>query len=180
MTAIPNPEKITAEEYLRLTENAAERTELRDGEIIAMAPPSRRHQQLSYGLHRVIDDHITRHHGSCEVNEGIGVRLDDHTLVIPDVSVVCDPEKLDDRYCHGAPDWIIEILSTNRSDDLIYKLALYKKAGVREYWIVDPKNEKTLVYYFEKNDFPDIYTFDTAIPVEIYNRALDIRIADLV
>ena len=71
-------------------------------------------------------------------------------------------------------------MSTNRDNDLIYKLRLYQDAGVREYWIVDPKNEKTLVYFFERNDLPDIYTFDTTIQVEIYNRELAIRIADLV
>ncbi len=180
MTAIPNPEKLTAEEYLRLTENAAERTELRDGEIVAMAPPSWKHQNLSYGLRRSIDDFIRENRGNCRVNEAVGVQLDEHNLVIPDVVVICDPSKIDDKRCHGAPDWVIEVLSTNRSDDLIHKLWLYKEAGVREYWIVDPKNEKTLVYFFEKNDLPDIYTFDTEIPVSIYDRKLSIRIADLV
>ena len=180
MTAIPKPQKYTVEEYLRLTENMTERTELRDGEIVAMAPPTWKHQNLSYGLRRSIDDFIRANRGNCRVNEAIGVQLDEHNLVIPDVVVICDPSKIDDKRCHGAPDWVIEVLSTNRNDDLIHKQLLYKEAGVREYWIVDPKNEKTLVYFFEKNDLPDIYTFDTAIPVEIYDRKLEIRIADLV
>ncbi len=92
---------------------------------------------------------------------------------------MCGPSKLDDNRCNGVPDWIVEILSTNRDDDLVRKYRIYKYAGVREYWIVDPKNQKTLVYFFEKNDFPNIYTFDTPIPVEIYNKKLTITISEL-
>jgi Uma2 family endonuclease len=180
MTAIPKPERITAEEYLRLTENTTERTELRDGEIVALAQPNRLHQHIGYRLFNVIDTFIRSNHGKCEVNGEIDVKLSDRDVVVPDISIVCDPSKLNEHGCIGAPDWVIEVLSTNRNDDLIHKLLLYKEAGVREYWIVDPKNEKTLVYFFEKNDLPDIYTFDTAIPVEIYDRKLEIRIADLV
>ena len=64
-------------------------------------------------------------------------------------------------------------------DYFIFKLALYQDAGVREYWTIDPKNEKTLVYFFEQSDFPDIYMFDAAIPVGIYGGKLSVRIADL-
>lgn len=179
MTAVPEPKKINAEEYFRKTETLHERTELRDGEIVAMASPSRQHQHIAYNLYGDIRAFIRANGGACEVNGEIDVKLDEENVVVPDVSVVCDPSKLDEHGCNGVPDWIIEVLSTNRSDDLIHKLWLYKEAGVREYWIVDPKNEKTLVYFFERNDLPDIYTFDTAIPVEIYDRALSICIADL-
>ena len=179
MTAVPKPQYYTAEEYFALPAADTERTELIYGEIVAMAPPKRSHQMLSYRIHREIDDFISTNHGKCEVNEGVGAKLDDTTLVIPDVMVVCDTEKLDDRYCNGAPDWVIEILSTNRIQDLRVKLGLYQDHGVREYWIVDPVSQKTLVYFFEKSDLPDIYTFDTPIPVGIYDKALSIRIADL-
>lgn len=179
MTAIPKPEKITAEEYYRLTEDIEDHTELIGGEIVAMAQPNRKHQRIGYRIHSIIDSFIRSNHGQCEVNGEIDVQLDDHNVVVPDVSVVCDPSKLDEHGCVGAPDWVVEVLSTNRSRDLHTKLAMYQLAGVREYWIVDPKNEKTLVYFFEKNDLPDIYTFDTAIPVEIYDRKLEIRIRDL-
>ena len=180
MTAIPTPEKLTAEEYFKLTENYTDRTELIGGEIVAQARPSRQHQRIGYRLFNCIDRFITERHDGCEVSGEIDVRLSEDTVVVPDITVVCDPSKLDEDGCKGAPDWVIEVLSTNRYDDLHRKLWLYQEAGVREYWIVDPKNEKTLVYFFERNDLPDIYTFDTPIPVEIYDRDLTIRIADLV
>ena len=179
MTAVPKPQYYTVDEYLALPEAETDRTELIYGEIVGMGAPTLSHQELSYGLHRTIDDHIRANHGNCKVHEAAGVRLHDETLVIPVLMVVCDPDKLKESYCIGAPDWIIEILSTNRSHDLRTKLGLYQDAGVREYWIVDPKNEKTLVYHFERSDFPAIYTFDTPIPVGIYGGALSIRIADL-
>ena len=180
MTAVPTPNKMTAEEYFRKTETMQERTELLDGQIVAMGSPSRTHQRIAYGIHRSIDDFIRANGGSCEVNEALDAHLDEYNVPVPDVMVVCDPSKLDEQGCHGAPDWVVEVLSKNRSDDLHRKLELYQNAGVREYWIVDPKNEKTLVYFFERNDLPDIYTFDTPIPVEIYDRKLEIRVADLV
>lgn len=179
MTVVPDPGKLTAEEYFRLTADREERTELIDGEIVAMAQPSRQHQHIAYNMYSEIRAFIRQNNGKCEVNGEINVFLDEGNVVVPDVSVTCDPAKLDERGCHGAPDWVVEVLSTNRDNDLIYKHGLYKSAGVREYWIVDPKNEKTLVYYFEKNDFPNIYTFETPIPVEIYERKLSISIADL-
>ncbi|MCR4647363.1 MAG: Uma2 family endonuclease [Oscillospiraceae bacterium] len=180
MTAVPEPGRITAEEYLSIACSPEERTELRDGEIVAMAPPTWAHQRLCMHLGSSIEGYIRQQGGSCQVNLSAGAKLSDETLVIPDVMVVCDPSRLDEHGCNGAPDWVIEVLSTNRRDDLIDKLILYRKAGVREYWIVDPQNEKTLVYFFEKNDFPDIYTFDTPIPVGIYEGKLAVRIAELV
>ena len=180
MTAVPEPAKMTAEAYLSMPNHSGELTELRGGEIVALARPSRQHQRIAYGLHSEIRSYIRAHNGSCDVNGEIDVRLDDANVVVPDISVVCDPSKLDDHGCNGAPDWVIEVLSTNRHDDMHVKLRLYQEAGVREYWIVDPKNEKTLVYFFDQSDFPDIYTFDTAIPVSIYGGELAIRIRDLI
>ena len=111
--------------------------------------------------------------------QAVDVKLDDYNIVIPDILIVCNPDKLNEKCCIGAPDFVIEVVSTNRRDDFSRKLYLYQKSGVREYWIVDPKNRKTLVYFFEQNDFPDIYTFDTPIPVGIYGGQLAVRIADL-
>ncbi|MBQ4465229.1 MAG: Uma2 family endonuclease [Oscillospiraceae bacterium] len=180
MTAVPKPQYYTAEEYFALPD-APEGviTELHEGEIVALARPTRMHQRIASRLFAQIDSFIRSNHGRCSVDQEIDVKLTEDTVVVPDVSVTCDPSKLDEKRCNGAPDWVVEILSTNRSNDLIEKLALYQKAGVREYWIVDPKSEKTLVYFFERSDLPDIYTFDTPIPVGIYDKALSIRIADL-
>ncbi|MBQ8079876.1 MAG: Uma2 family endonuclease [Oscillospiraceae bacterium] len=171
--------RITAAEYEQMTAGMEKRMELLDGVIVAMGAPSREHQRIAGHLFRTIEDFIQAHHGTCTVDQGAEALLNEYTLVIPDVMVVCDPSKLDSQRCNGVPDWIIEILSTNRRTDLIDKLHLYHEAGVREYWIVDPKKRVTLVYCFEQNDFPDMYTFDTPIPVGIYDKALTILMEDL-
>ena len=170
---------ITAEEYYRITEQYEERTELLNGEMIAMASPSIRHQRISGRLFSLVDSFITGNGGSCTPLQAVDVELNNENVVVPDFLVLCDPDKMDELRCYGAPDWIVEIMSTNRNNDLITKLWLYRNAGVREYWIVDPKNEKTLVYFFDKSEFPNIYTFDTPIPVGIFAERLAVRIADL-
>ena len=78
------------------------------------------------------------------------------------------------------PDLVIEVTSSNYAHDYIDKLELYKKAGVREYWIIDPQFEKLLVYFFEKSDFPSIYTFESTVPVGIYGGELTINIKNLI
>ena len=72
-----------------------------------------------------------------------------NTYVEPDISVICDPNKLDDKGCKGAPDWIIEIVSpASRKMDYLLKLFKYRSAGVREYWIVDIAKNRITVYNF--------------------------------
>ena len=89
-------------------------------------------------------------------------------ILEPDISVICDPLKLDDKGCHGAPDWITEVVSeSSRRMDYMIKLFKYRSAGVREYWIVDPKKQQTTVYDFDNNTMEE-YSFEDEIPVGIY------------
>lgn len=177
--AVPK-EKYTAEEFLAYTPEDNFHCELVNGEIVDFASHSRIHQEISGEVYAEIRNFIKSNKGNCKpFISPFDVRLDDYNVVQPDVFVVCDKSGLDGRRYNGVPDFVIEVLSTNRSDDLVRKLVLYSEHDVREYWIVDPKNEKTLVYFFEKSDFPNIYTFDTDIPVGIYDGKLSINIAEL-
>ena len=86
----------------------------------------------------------------------------------PDISVICDKNKLNDKGCSGAPDWIIEIVSpSSRRMDYYIKLFKYRAAGVREYWIVDPDKNRIMVYNFDNEDTAD-YTFSDIVKVGIY------------
>ena len=173
-----NSPRMTAEEYLQTTTETDAFTELIDGEIVNLASPSRQHQRISGRMFSAFDRFILANGGSCEVYQTIDVQLNDKTVVSPDLCVICSPEKRNLHGCTGAPDFICEIVSTNRSDDYVRKLYLYQISGVREYWIVDPFHERTLVYFFEQGKFPEIYTFDAPIPIGIYGGALTVRIAD--
>ena len=94
---------------------------------------------------------------------------DDLNYVEPDISVICDLTKLDEKGCHGAPDWIIEIVSPGgKSRDSMTKLFKYRTAGVREYWIVDSEKQMVTVYAFEK-DTVEQYDFGEEVPVGIYD-----------
>ena len=96
-----------------------------------------------------------------------------------DISVICDPDKLTDRGCCGAPDLIFEIVSpSSRKLDYGIKNIIYAQSGVREYWIVDPAKEKVVVYCYDHNSDPCLYSFDSDIPVGIYQRLM-IRIWEL-
>ncbi len=93
---------------------------------------------------------------------------DDLNYVEPDISVICDLTKLDEKGCHGAPDWIIEIVSqSSKPRDYMTKLIKYRTAGVREYWIVDPGKQMTTAYSFER-DWVEHYGFEMNIPVGIF------------
>lgn len=155
-----------------------ERAELIDGKIYYMAPPSRTHQKISWKLHQAIANYIDANNGGCEVYAApfaVFLNNDEVNYVEPDISVICDPSKLDEKGCHGAPDWIIEIVSpSSKPRDYLTKLFMYRMAGVREYWIVDPDKQLIMVYEFEKNTVEQ-YNFSEDIPVGIYD-GLIIRI----
>ncbi len=113
-----------------------ERAELIDGQIYNMAPPGRLHQKISWKLHQAIANYIDSRNGLCEVYAApfaVFLNDDDINYVEPDLSVIGDLSKLDDKGCHGAPDWVIEIVSSDsRSRDYITKLFKYRTVGVRE------------------------------------------------
>ena len=89
-----------------------QRAELIDGQMYMMAPPTRRHQQILLSLSRKIADYIERKGGSCEVDIApfaVFLTADDKNYVEPDISVICNPDKLTDKGCTGAPDWILSL-----------------------------------------------------------------------
>ncbi|MGP1433620.1 MAG: Uma2 family endonuclease [Catonella sp.] len=170
---LAKPKIYTEEDYYSLPENL--RAELIDGDLIYnQAAPSRKHQTILGKLFARISNYIDSKAGSCQVYPApFAVKLweDRNTIVEPDISVICDEDKLTDRGCTGAPDWIIEIVSPgNPRHDYVLKLNLYNEAGVREYWIVDPEKESVWVYYFEESEFKaETYSFKDEIKVNIYD-----------
>ncbi len=140
--------------------NGDKRFELIAGEVYDMSPaPSRRHQEICIELSRQIANHLVDH--SCSVYAApFDVRLAEAheadeeatTVVQPDISVICDPQKLDEKGCKGPPDFIAEIISpSTASRDNITKAALYETHGVKEYWIVHPVDKILIVRILDKN-----------------------------
>lgn len=159
-----------------------QRAELIDGHLFDMAPLNRIHQKLVNRLSQMISNYIDSKNVACEVYPApfaVFLTKDDQNYVEPDISVICDNSKLDDRGCNGAPDWIIEITSPSTSRiDYGIKLFKYRSAGVREYWIINPKTHTVNVYDLEQEKGSDQHSFDDIIPVCIYSD-LHIKIADL-
>ncbi|WP_018933100.1 Uma2 family endonuclease [Gracilibacillus lacisalsi] len=175
--AIPNENgKYTYADYR--TWNDGERVELIDGEIFNMSPaPSRRHQEVLRELSTAFSVFLRER--ECEVFFApFDVRLfvdnknddDINNVVQPDLSIVCDQEKLDDKGCNGSPDMIIEILSPSSVKlDRWKKYHLYEKAGIKEYWLVDPVNESVEIHLLvgDQYKFQGVFTKDDTISVNI-------------
>ena len=176
----PQPESLTLEQYEALPEDL--RVEVFDGVVYDMASPSQEHQTISMELSTVLNTYIRGKKGSCRVfHAPFDVKLSEQplTIVQPDLMIVCDKDKLDGKRCNGAPDFIIEIVSPgNPADDYIRKLYYYKNAGVREYWIVDPRRKNVTINFFEGNTLNVQYSFDSVIMVNIYDE-LYINFSDI-
>lgn len=168
---MPQERTYTSEDYWNLPDG--QRAELIDGKLYPMPMTNRIHQQLIGELLFTIGKYIDSHAPSCEVllsPFAVNLTRDNMTWVEPDLTIICDKSILSERACEGTPDWIIEIiLPDNPEHDYIRKLNLYKDAGVREYWIVDPRHDRIFVYFFDQDDFKvDVYTFQDKIKVNIY------------
>ena len=168
--SLPPEKTYTIEDIYTLPEG--ERAELVDGRIYYMAPPSRKHQRIIGELFTVINNYIKAKGGSCEADIApfaVFLTRNDKNYVEPDISVICEKNKLTDKGCNGAPDWIIEVVSPgSRRMDYYTKLFKYRTAGVREYWIVDPDKNRIMVYNFESEDAAE-YSFSDCVKVGIYD-----------
>ena len=164
----------TVEDYCAIPEDV--RAELIDGHLIYMETPTTNHQKITGELFFQIQNYIKNKKGPCKVMfSPVGVRLhkDNKTMLEPDLIILCDPSKDDGHHINGAPDFVAEVLSpSSHKRDCIVKLNKYWKAGVREYWIINPKKKIVTVYLFqepEKEFDVKIYNFTDKIPVSIFD-----------
>ena len=160
-----------------------QRAELIDGRIYDMAPPSPLHQKLVGELFASIHSFLKEKGGTCTPYVSpfaVFLSVEENTnYVEPDISVICNPEKITDKGCEGVPDFIIEVVSpSSRRTDYNIKNSLYSQSGVREYWIVDPAKERVTIYHYESDAAPTIYPFADTLPVNVFD-GLQICVADL-
>ena len=167
-------------DYLTFDEN--ERIEIIEGRIYNMSPaPSRIHQEIIMEISYKIKNFIESNNGTCKVyvspfdvilkNDDENIE-DSNNIVQPDISVICDKNKLTDKGCTGSPDMIVEVVCPfNTNNDCVRKLNLYDHYKVREYWIVDPIKKNIFVYTLSDNAYgmPDVYTFNDKVKVNIYD-----------
>jgi Uma2 family endonuclease len=176
LTAKTREQTYTYKEYLTWPEE--ERWELINGRAYAMTPaPSTRHQRIVRALSNQLINFLEKK--SCEVFFApFDVKLPEYgesedeiiTVVQPDIVVICDKTKIDDKGCKGAPDIVIEILSPETGDkDKKEKFALYEKHGVKEYWLVDPLDNTVMVFKLKNNEYgkPAVYAKNDQISTPI-------------
>ncbi|OHD11028.1 MAG: hypothetical protein A2Y41_02745 [Spirochaetes bacterium GWB1_36_13] len=172
--AVKHDQIYTYSDYLSW--NDGKRWEIIEGNIFDMSPaPSREHQKILLALARQFADFLE--HKSCEVYTApFDVRLgveknqgDDtiETVVQPDISIICDSSKLDDRGCAGSPDMIVEIISpSTASKDMKNKYNVYEKYGVREYWVVYPFEKIVMVFFLENGSYGKARIFSSEETIE--------------
>jgi Uma2 family endonuclease len=173
----------TYADYLEWDEGV--RCEIIDGEALMMAPLSRMHQGISGELFFKIKSFLVGK--PCKVYPApFAVRLNpkednrDDTVLEPDITVICDPSKLDDRGCNGAPDLVVEILSPSTArHDRIVKFRKYQAAGVREYWIVDPDTKSVQVFILNDGQYiASTYDDTDTAPISVLP-GCEIKLADV-
>jgi len=170
----------TYADYLTWADNKMR--ELLNGFVRLMSPaPTLKHAVVLSKLGNHLFNFINRGKGNCQVFYApFDVRFpknsdntaDDKifTVVQPDICVVCDPAKLDERGCLGAPDMVVEILSlSSQKYDLNEKFNIYEAGGVKEYWVVSPKEKGINVFILQddgKYDAGTVYEGNTQVPVQ--------------
>jgi Uma2 family endonuclease len=160
-----------------------EALELIKGKIMLMSPaPNVYHQDISVNLTNLLSNFFK--HKKCRLyvapfdvrlydrKKSILASQDIHTVVQPDLCVICNPEILDQQGCNGAPDWIIEILSKGNSKrDMNIKYELYQESGVSEYWIVYPEEQAIHQFVLDENgryQLKQMYTDDDIATPQLF------------
>ena len=168
----PNQGYYTVDDLDKLPDDV--RVELIDGVIYVMAAPSVRHQVIVSRLCMMLTDFVDKNNGPCLVVPApLDVQLDksNDSKIQPDISIICDRDKIKKNKCWGAPDLVVEVLSpSTKKHDMLTKLRKYCFAGVREYWMIDADSNQVIVYRNMPDDLlPHVYTFGDKVPVGIWD-----------
>lgn len=158
--------------------------ELIDGCVCSMAVPSSIHQQIIGEMFFAFKKYIKENKGQCVVfgsSTGLRFENDDSNYLIPDMTVVCDRNKITSDGIVGSPDFVLEVASpSNYRYDYHKKTQLYMDNGVREYWIIDPMLSRLTVYNFDNYGIPEVHTLDEVVPVSIYDGKLEIDMREII
>jgi Uma2 family endonuclease len=182
---IESTERFTYTDYKKWELKRGERYELIYGTAYALAAPSAAHQLISGELFRQIANFLYKK--SCKVfSAPFDVRLfykedeSDDVVVQPDISVICDADKIGSEGCRGAPDLVIEILSpSNTEEEYLRKFNLYLEAGVREFWAVSPESKTVSVHILKDRAYNAVtYKANAVLPVTVLE-ALSITLGDV-
>lgn len=177
------PGEYTIDDYYALPDE--ERVELIDGVFYNMSSPTSIHQIIASRICTKLENFVMSKKGSCiPIGAAVDVQLDcdNKTIVQPDVIVICDRDKFRKGIIYGAPEFVVEVLSPSTSKkDRTLKLSKYIEAGVREYWIVDPKKKCVIVYINNDDEEYDIsvYTFENEVPVYIFENECKIDFKEI-
>ncbi|MDO4803839.1 MAG: Uma2 family endonuclease [Lachnospiraceae bacterium] len=170
-TAVKESERKTIKDFYAMLEDW--KGELIDGVLYTMDSPRVLHQALSFEIGLQLKDYVSKQNCDCFVMPlplDTQLDCDEYTMLEPDISVTCDKSKIQKGILYGAPDLVMEVLSPSTAHkDCYLKLYKYMNAGVREYWIVNPKNKTVMVYDSNAENVPELYTFSDKIPVSIWN-----------
>ncbi|MDD4177899.1 MAG: Uma2 family endonuclease [Bacteroidales bacterium] len=190
MLSLDTTKRYTYADYLTWMDDM--RREIYDGFVKLMTPaPNLKHQEISFNLTGIFRNYLLKN--KCKgFAAPSDVRLPKnknnsdetiYTVLQPDLYVVCDLTKLDDRGCLGAPDLVIEITSPKTARrDLKDKYQIYEQHGVREYWIVNPSDENVLTFVLDANgkfQLAGLYAGDDKIPVHIFDGDLQIDLTEV-
>lgn len=146
------------------------KTEIIDGAEYDMSPANTKHIVIQRNLSAIIYNFLKGK--QCRVFTEIGVDLDENNYVIPDLLVVCDRNKITDKGINGTPDFVVEVLSpSTKRKDITVKKDLYERFGVKEYWIISPKEESIEVYILQNGKYvlDNVYHNATAEDMEHMN-----------
>jgi len=183
-------QRYTYADYLKWMDD--KRRELINGIVYDFGAPRRIHAGISSILQSIFQWFVKEQKGKCKVYHAPfdvrfpknGETADDeiYTVVQPDICVVCDPNKLDERGCIGAPDLIVEVQSPSTAKkDLNEKFFVYEEAGVKEYWVVYPKEKGITVFLLQENgkyNAGTTYEYEGKVPVSIF-KGLEIDLKEL-
>jgi Uma2 family endonuclease len=177
--------RFTYADYKAWELDEGERFELIEGTAYALAAPNDFHQAILTELVRQMANYL--HGKPCKLRPApYDVRLfyaedeSDDTVVQPDISVICDEKKRGPEGCRGAPDLVVEVLSpSNIAEEMVRKFNLYMKAGVREYWIVEPKSQTVQSFVLENGAYTGtVYDSGAVLPSAIFE-GLSISLQDV-
>ena len=169
--AYENQGEYTIDDYYNLPDDY--QVELIDGIIYNMSSPSTIHQIIISKLWKKFDNYIDSQSGNCiAMFSPMDVQLDcdDKTILQPDIFILCNRDKLKHNVVYGAPDLVVEVLSpSTQNKDIKIKTVKYRKARVKEYWMINPQTKQICVHIFIPNIETTLYSFEDKIPVGVWD-----------